>query len=34
MSGALGPMTALTPGAYVRVEIGGLGSAEFLYREA
>jgi 2-keto-4-pentenoate hydratase len=34
MSGALGPMTTLTPGAYVRVEIGGLGSAEFLYREA
>jgi 2-keto-4-pentenoate hydratase len=33
MSGALGPMVALPPGARVRVAIGGLGAAEFMYRE-
>jgi 2-keto-4-pentenoate hydratase len=34
MSGALGPMAALTPGMRTRVTIGGLGTAEFHYREA
>jgi 2-keto-4-pentenoate hydratase len=34
MSGALGPMTALPPGTRTRVTIGGLGTAEFHYREA
>jgi 2-keto-4-pentenoate hydratase len=33
MSGALGPMVPLTAGASVRIAIGGLGSAEFQYRE-
>jgi 2-keto-4-pentenoate hydratase len=33
MSGALGPMVPLTAGTSVRVAIGGLGSAEFQYRE-
>ncbi len=33
MSGALGPMVALQSGARVCVAIGGLGSAQFMYRE-
>jgi 2-keto-4-pentenoate hydratase len=33
MSGALGPMVPLVAGTSVRVAIGGLGSAEFHYRE-
>jgi 2-keto-4-pentenoate hydratase len=34
MSGALGPMVPIQPGTRVRVAIGGLGTAEFHYREA
>ena len=33
MSGALGAMAALHPGAHVCVTVGGLGSAEFYFRD-
>lgn len=33
LTGALGPMVALSPGDRVRATIGGLGSASFTYRE-
>jgi 2-keto-4-pentenoate hydratase len=33
MSGALGPMVPIKPGMQVRVRIGGLGCAQFHYRE-
>lgn len=32
LTGALGPMVALTPGDHVRATIGGLGHCEFSYR--
>jgi 2-keto-4-pentenoate hydratase len=31
LTGALGPMVALTPGDHVRATIGGVGSVEFSY---
>jgi 2-keto-4-pentenoate hydratase len=34
MSGALGPMTALSPGVHACVTVGGLGSVEFYFRES
>jgi 2-keto-4-pentenoate hydratase len=34
MTGALGPMVALTPGDHVRATIGGLGSVSFNYGDA
>lgn len=33
LSGALGPMVALTPGDHVKVSIGGLGAASFTYKD-
>jgi 2-keto-4-pentenoate hydratase len=33
LSGALGPMVAINPGDHVKVNIGGLGSASFTYRD-
>lgn len=33
LTGALGPMVALTPGDHVKASIGGLGVASFTYRE-
>ncbi len=33
LTGALGPMVALTPGDHVRASIGGLGTVSFTYRE-
>ena len=33
LTGALGPMVAITPGKVVRATIGGLGSCSFSYRE-
>jgi 2-keto-4-pentenoate hydratase len=34
MSGALGPMALLAPGAHVCVTVGGLGMVEFYFRES
>jgi 2-keto-4-pentenoate hydratase len=33
LTGALGPMVAIAPGDHVKASIGGLGTAEFTYRE-
>lgn len=33
LTGALGPMVAIHPGDHVRATIGGLGTAEFTYRD-
>lgn len=34
LTGALGPMVAIHPGDHVKATIGGLGTAEFFYRDA